>query len=325
MRQNWRKKAIGSVLAVCGMAVLGLSGCFFGERGEVEVSSGAETAAETSSEQPETTEAETVTETSLETAGQPALRDAMVMVGGTLYIWAYDAEFAETPQDYSLTGTVDAETDSRPQEDFEAMGIKEGAEIYTRSEGESNTIFVKQDGVWSAFIPYSDVASAYEYSREPWTFDQTGQQNGFRITFPDGSWRQLEGGDSGISTFTGNGGMVMVIQMSGEEAEEVYPYIDTEEACEELILNTGISSNFEITDFQAGLADSANDPEASYYHIQVRYTDQDAEYGYEERYALYCGGHFWQVQILMKDGEEEGRGIAAEILSSFSVPTCESQ
>lgn len=323
MRQNWRKKAAGRVLAVFGAAVLGLGGCTLGGREEMEVSSPAESVADTSEEWTETAVAES--SGSSEPSGQPALRDAMVMVGGTLYIWAYDAEFTEAPEDYSLAGTVDAETDSRPQEDFEAEGLKEGAEIYTRTDGEADTIFVQQDGGWSAFIPYSDVASAYEDSKEPWTYDRTDQQAGFRITFPDGSWRQMEGGDSGINTFSGNGGMVTVIQMSGEEAQEVYPYIDTEEDCEELLLNTGISANFEIISFEAGLADSGNDPDASFYQIQVRYTDEDADYGYEERYALYCSGFFWQVQILTKDGGEEGRRMAAEILDSFSVPTCESQ
>ena len=325
MKKNWRNKAASRGLAIWTAAALCLSGCsLFGKQETAESSSAAKPPAETvveTEEEPASTSGSTAAETS----GRPALRDAMVMVGGTLYIWAYDVDGKETPQGYLLEGTVDTETDSRPEEDFEALGLKEGAEIYTSEDGNGGTVFVLQDGQWAAFIPYSDVASAYEYSREPWTFDRTGQPDGFAVTFPDGSWRQVEGGDSGIHTFAGKEGMVFVVQMTGEEAEEVYPYIDTEEACEDLMLNTGISGNFEILHFEAGLADSGNDPDASYYHIQVRYTDEDADYGCEERYALYCGGYFWQVQILMKDGGEEGRKTAAQILASFAVPTCESQ
>ncbi len=318
MRKNHRKPVMA--LAIGTAAALTLSGCFFSGPQPLETSATAEMSAETSSSAEETSEE--AAESTKASQGQPTLRDAMVMVNGTLYIWAYDTELTETPEGYEPAGTVTPRDEGRPEKDLEGLRLQKGAEVYVSDA--SASIYVNQDGSWSAFIPYDDVASAYEYSKDPWVYDAS-QNGGFLITFPDGSWQQKEIGDSGIYNFAGNGGTVSIIQMSQEAAEEIYPYIDTEEACQDLILNTGISGNFEILAFDAGLADSGVDPDASYYHVQVRYTDEAPDYGFEERYALYCGGRFWQVQILMKDGGDQGREKAAGILDSFTVPTCESQ
>lgn len=313
-----RKHLTWSFGLAVSAAVLVLSGC-----GGKEPVSAEPVETVTESAVTETT-GEPVESSSSEVPGQSALREAMVLVNGELYIWSYDLELSEAPEDYTLAGTVEETIDSgKPDKEFQARGLDKGAKVYIR-EG-VGTALVDQNGSWSAFIPYGDVASAYEYSRDPWTYDASGKTGGFRLTLPDGSWTQEAGGDWSIDSFSGNGGTASVIYLPIEEAEEIYPYIDTEEECRDLILNTGAGGEFTILEFEAGLADSDTDPDASYYHFRASYDGEFSDYAYEERYALYCGGGFWQLQILMRSADEAAQEMAAGILDSFAVPTCESQ
>lgn len=318
MKGTWNKKWAAVFCISMASAILALSGCQ--SREPIETKAPTETSTES------TTKAEEETaQTETESSGKPALRDAKVMAGGKVYAWVYDVDFSVAPQDYSQAGEVVSIAEgTMPEADWEAVGLKKGDAVYTREDGKSDTIFVESEGIWSAFIPYEDVASAYEYSREPWVYRISQREDGFSVTLPDGSWQAEAQGDSGIDSFAGKGGRVDIIHMKKEDAQEIFPYIDTEEECRELILNTGVSGEFELAGFEAGLADSDTDPEASYYFAEIAYTGEETDYRYELRYALYCGGYYWQVQVLMKDNTKEEIEKAAEIVKSFTVPTCKS-
>lgn len=321
--KNWLTKTkIGVAAAILALAVW-TSGC---KSQEIKQPETAETTGEAAP--PEVTTApETFPSPSEDDPqGPPALRDARVMVEGKIYVWAYDVDFASAPQDYRLAGQVAGTPEAGElQRDFEAAGLTKGDSVYIREDGGAGTIFVETAGGWSAFIPYEDVANAYEYSKDPWNYNTSYREDGFEITFPDGSWQQEAQGDGSIDSFAGKGGRVDIIHMPADEAREIFPYIDTEEACRDLILNTGISGEFDLISFDAGLADSSQDPEASYYLAEILYTEKEADYHYEVRYALYCNGYYWQLQILMKDNGEEAAKKAASIADSFGVPTCKSQ
>lgn len=318
-KQTWTAVLTAAACA----AAISLSGCQK-ERNPIETESAAESSAEESRGETEAKDTkETLTET--DAVGEPARRNAKVMADGRVYAWVYDVDFSAAPKDYALAGTVVSVADgTMPETDWEAVGLKEGDAIYIREDGKSDTIFAESDGVWSAFIPYEDVASAYEYSKEPWVYQSSQLSDGFSLTLPDGSWQVEAQGDSGIDSLAGKGGRVDVIHMEQEEAQEIFPYIDSEEDCKELILNTGASSEFELAGFEAGLADSDTDPEASCYFAEIVYTGDETDYRYELRYALYCGGYYWQVQVLMKENTKEAVEKAAGIVKSFTVPTCKS-
>ncbi len=318
MRGTWKKKwAAGCCISMVSVFLL-LSGCQ--SRQPIETKESAESSAEITTK----AEEETV-QTETESSEKPAFRDAKVMAGGRIYVWVYDVDFSAAPQDYFQAGEVDSIAEgTMPEADWEAVGLKKGTAVYTREDGTSDTIFVESEGIWSAFIPYEDVASAYEYSKEPWVYQISQREDGFSVTLPDGSWQAEAQGDSGIDSFAGKGGRVDIIHMKKEDAQEIFPYIDTEEECRELILNTGVSGEFDLAGFEAGLADSDSDPEASYYFAEIVYTGEETDYRYELRYALYCGGYYWQVQVLMKDNTREEIEKAAGIVKSFTVPTCKS-
>lgn len=321
--KNWLTKTKAGAAVTVLTLIVGISGCknqeikqpeavkTTGETGLTEVTTAAETTLAPSEDDPQ---------------GLSALRDAKVMVEGKIYVWAYDVDFTSAPEDYRLAGQVTGTPEDRElQRDFEAAGLTKGDSIYIREDGGAGTIFVETAGGWSAFIPYEDVANAYEYSKEPWSYNTSYREDGFEITFPDGSWQQEAQGDGNIDSFAGKGGRVDIIHMPADEAREIFPYIDTEEACRDLILNTGISGEFDLISFDAGLADSSQDPEASYYLAEILYTEKEADYHYEVRYALYCNGYYWQLQILMKENGKEAAKKAASIADSFGVPTCKSQ
>ncbi len=321
--KNWLTKTKAGAAVTVLTLIVGISGCknqeikqpeavkTTGETGLTEVTTAAETTLAPSEDDPQ---------------GLSALRDAKVMVEGKIYVWAYDVDFTSAPEDYRLAGQVTGTPEDRElQRDFEAAGLTKGDSVYIREDGGAGTIFVETAGGWSAFIPYEDVANAYEYSKEPWSYNTSYREDGFEITFPDGSWQQEAQGDGNIDSFAGKGGRVDIIHMPADEAREIFPYIDTEEACRDLILNTGISGEFDLISFDAGLADSSQDPEASYYLAEILYTEKEADYHYEVRYALYCNGYYWQLQILMKENGKEAAKKAASIADSFGVPTCKSQ
>lgn len=315
-KEKWAAFVLAAILGAAA-----LSGCQ--KREPLETKPGTESSVDASTER----EIQTETDGGMkegDQAGQPALRDAKVMTGGRIYAWVYDVDFEAAPKDYVLAGTVASIAEgTMPEADWEAVGLKEGDSVYIREDGISSTIFVESEGAWSAFIPYEDVASAYEYSKEPWVYQTLQKEGGFSITLPDGSWQEEAQGDFGIDSLAGKGGRVDIIHMEEEEAREVFPYIDSKEECRELILNTGVSSEFELAGFEAGLADSDTDPEASYYFAEIVYTEE-ADYKYELRYALYCGGHYWQVQVLMKENTRKAAEKAAGIVESFTVATCKS-
>ncbi len=317
LKEKWAAFVLAAAL---GTAVL--SGCQ--KREPLETKPAAESSADAGTEtgkQQETDEG--MKETNQ--AGQSSLRDAKVMTGGRIYAWVYDVDFEAAPKDYVLAGTVASIAEgTMPGADWEAVGLKEGDSVYIREDGTSSTIFIESEGAWSAFIPYEDVASAYEYSKEPWVYQTLQKEGGFSITLPDGSWQVEAQGDFGIDSLAGKGGRVDIIHMQEEEAREVFPYIDSEEECRELILNTGVGGEFELAGFEAGLADSDTDSEASYYFAEIAYTGEETDYKYELRYALYCDGHYWQVQVLMKENTREAAKKAAKIVESFAVPTCKS-
>ncbi len=321
--KNWLTKTkAGTAAAVLALAVW-TGGCKSQEMKQPEA---VETTGETTP--PEVTTAPETTPASSDAGSQgtPVLRDARVMVEGRIYAWAYDTDFTSAPQDYRLAGEVAvALEEGEPQANFEAVCLTEGDPIYIRENGGAGTIFVETNGVWSAFIPYEEVRNAYEYSKESWIYDTSYREDGFTITFPDGSWQLEALGDGQLDSFAGKGGRVDIVHLPEDEAREIYPYIDTEEDCRELILNTGISQEFNLINFEAGLADSDQDPEASYYMAEILYTDPQADYRYEARYALYCGGYYWQLNILMKEDGEEAVKKAAYMADSFGVPTCKSQ
>lgn len=317
--KNWLTKAAAAVLAL----TVWTGGCKSQEMKQPEA---VETTGETTLPEVTTASETTTASSDAGSRGTPVLRDARVMVEGKIYAWAYNTDFTSAPQDYRLAGEVAVVLEEgEPQADFEAVCLTEGDRVYIRENGGAGTIFVETNSVWSAFIPYEEVRNAYEYSKESWSYDTSYSEDGFTITFPDGSWQPEALGDGQLDSFAGKGGRVDIVHLPEDEAREIYPYIDTEEDCRELILNTGISQEFDLINFEAGLADSDQDPEASYYMAEILYTDPQADYRYEARYALYCGGYYWQLHILMKEDGEEAAKKAASIADSFGVPTCKSQ